>query len=43
MKNEVLHKVYKSHRNANTTDSAFIERVMQECILVDDEFEEKLV
>ena len=43
IKNEVLHKVYASHRDANTTDGAFIERVMRECINVDDEFDEKVI
>ena len=34
--NELLHKKYKSHRDASTMDGAFIERVMQECIGVEE-------
>ena len=34
--NELLHKQYKSHRDASTMDGAFIERVMRECIGVEE-------
>ena len=34
--NELLHKKYKSHRDASTMDGAFIERVMRECIGVEE-------
>ena len=34
IKNEVIHKKYRSHRDANTTDGAFIERVMRECLMI---------
>ena len=30
--NEARVKQYKSHRDANTIESSFIERVMRECI-----------
>ena len=33
--NELLHKQYKSYRDAGTMDGAFIERVMRECIGVE--------
>ena len=34
-KNEKIHKIYRSHRDANTTDGAFIEKVMRECICME--------
>ena len=34
--NEKLHKIYKTHRDANAFDSKFIKMVMLECIGVDD-------
>ena len=37
VKNENLQRVYKSHRDANTTHGGYIERVMCECIQVKDE------
>ena len=30
-------KVYLSHRDTNTTDGSFIERVMKECIIIDND------
>ena len=36
-KNELVHKQYKSHRDTNVTDGAFIEEVMRECIGVKSE------
>ena len=32
VKNEQLYKQYKSHRETNTMEGPFIERVMRECI-----------
>ena len=32
--NEIMHKNYKSHRDTNVIDGAFIEQVMRECICI---------
>ena len=32
IKNEKLHKMYKSHRDVGTSEKGYIERVMSECI-----------
>ena len=34
--NEKIHKIYRSHRDANTFDAGFIERTIKECIIFDD-------
>ena len=33
--NEKIHKIYRSHRDANSIDCAFIERVIYECITIE--------
>jgi hypothetical protein len=34
-RNEKIHKIYRSHRDALSFDGEFISRVMRECITID--------